>query len=417
MEIFAARFVLPVAAPVVEDGAVAVQDGRIVAAGPVAGVREAAGADATTYDLGSVAILPGLVNAHTHLELAWAVDAELPRGDYVKWVEALVERREAGEPPGARKAAEGALDALARRGTVALGDVANGVFTAGLLARSPLHAVVFHEIYDLGADRGEATLFAAARRLDEIAADPHVAQARDRIRVALAPHSPHTTSAALLRALAGRSGATSDPLSIHVAESAEEVAFLRDGSGPLGALLRARGAYGDDWAPPGRTPIEHLRRLGVLSPRTLVVHCVYLDRSDHRTLQSSGATVVTCPRSNLALGVGRAPISELLREGVPVALGTDSLASVPDLDLFAEMATLRTEHPRLSAATVLRMATLNGARALGLGDRLGSIEAGKLAALVVVPLDPGDDPLTAVCAVPPVIYGLRDAARVLAGAP
>ena len=116
---------------------------------------------------------------------------------------------------------------------------------------------------------------------------------------------------------------------------------------------------------------------------------------------------MTCPRSNERLGVGTAPIPELLGEGIPVALGTDSLASSPDLDLFAEMAALSRLHPRLAPAAVLRMATLNGATALGLDDRLGSIETGKLARLVVVPLEANDEePLRTLCSSPATVYPL-----------
>jgi cytosine/adenosine deaminase-related metal-dependent hydrolase len=188
------------------------------------------------------------------------------------------------------------------------------------------------------------------------------------------------------------------------------VSLLSDGSGPLADLFRGRDFTDEDWTPPRRTPIDHLRRLGALSERTLAVHCVELERADHSTLQTTGATVVTCPRSNAALGVGPAAVPELLREGIPVALGTDSLASVPDLDLFAEIRALRSDHPDLSAAAVLRMATLNGANALGLADRLGSIESGKLAELIVVPLPAGtEDPVEAVCAGPQRIDRLEDA--------
>ncbi len=147
------------------------------------------------------------------------------------------------------------------------------------------------------------------------------------------------------------------------------------------------------------------------------MHCVQLDQPDHSTLQAARATVVACPRSNDFLGVGTAPVPALMREGIPVALGTDSLASAPDLDLFAEMAALRRDHPELSPAAVLRMATLNGARALGLGDRLGTIEAGKLAELIVVPLpEQVDNPLELICAEPEKVYRLDEAARELAGA-
>ena len=219
-----------------------------------------------------------------------------------------------------------------------------------------------------------------------------------------------TATYRLLRALDGRAAAAREPLSVHVAESEAEVAFLRDGSGPFPELHRDRGLVDDHWRPSGLTPVEHLDRAAILTSHSLAVHCVHLVHRDHTKLQSRGVSVVTCPRSNERLGVGNAPIPELLAEGIPVALGTDSLASAPDLDLFAEMAALRRVHPRLTPAAVLRVATLNGAAALGLADRLGSIEPGKLARLVVVPLDPGDDdPLASVCSEPADVYPLERA--------
>ena len=172
-------------------------------------------------------------------------------------------------------------------------------------------------------------------------------------------------------------------------------------------LLEERGQLEDGWQPPGRTPIGHLHHLGVLSERCLAVHCIHLDSQDHSLLQSTRATVVTCPRSNRRLGAGVAPVPELLREGIPIALGTDSLASSPDLDLLAEIAALRSDHPGLAPAAALRMATLNGARALGLDGELGSIEAGKRASLVAVALaSPGDDPLETVCSSPRDVFPL-----------
>jgi cytosine/adenosine deaminase-related metal-dependent hydrolase len=140
-----------------------------------------------------------------------------------------------------------------------------------------------------------------------------------------------------------------------------------------------------------------LDRLGVLTPRTLAVHCIHIDNQDLSRLQSRGVTVVTCPRSNQRLGVGKAPIPKLMASGIPVAIGTDSLASSPDVDVFTEVAYLRQDHPGLSPAAALRIATLNGARALLLDKDLGTIEPGKRAALTVVGLnDPNDDPLEAV---------------------
>ena len=135
----------------------------------------------------------------------------------------------------------------------------------------------------------------------------------------------------------------------------------------------------------------------MLTPRTLAVHCVHLDHQDVSRLQARGVTVVTCPRSNQRMGVGKAPVPKLMASGISVALGTDSMASSPDVDVFTEIAHLRQDHPGLSPASALRIATLNGARALGLAHELGSIEVGKRDLLAVVGLnDPNDEPLEAV---------------------
>jgi cytosine/adenosine deaminase-related metal-dependent hydrolase len=227
----------------------------------------------------------------------------------------------------------------------------------------------------------------------------------------LTPHSAILASSPLIKALAGRAIASGEPLSLSVAETEAETRLLHDGTGPLVDFLKTAGLWDDGWRAPGLSPVEALDRLGALSPRTLAIHCIHLAHQDLSKLQARGVTVVTCPRSNSRLGVGKTPVPKLLGSGIPVALGTDSLASAPDMDLFAEMAALRDEHPSLSAAAVLRMATLNGARALGFARDLGTIEAGKLPALTVVPLpDPGDDPLELVTSGPEIVDPL-DAAR------
>lgn len=410
MLVYCARYLLPVSAPIVRDGAVAVDGDRIVAIGPREEVLKVAGEGAELRELGDAVVLPGLVNAHTRLDSSWLGQDRPPGGDYLSWLATFLDRRSASDEGAAGSAAEAALAGLKARGTVAVGDVANELWIGPVIARSGLRAVVFHELFGLRAEEAESLLAAAAGKLDTLSADPDLQASAGRVRVALTPHSPHTTSTPLLRALAGRSAACGDPLTIHVAETAAEVALLREGSGPLADFFRQRGLADDQWQPPKSTPVGYLHRMGVLSPRTLAVHCVHLDRQDRSLLQAAHVTVVTCPRSNRYLGVGTAPIPKLLGEGVPVALGTGSLASAPDLDLFAEMAALLEEHSGLSAAAVLRMATLNGAKALGLDADLGSIEVGKLAELVVVPLtDPADKPFAAVCANPAEVYRLAAA--------
>lgn len=414
MKVFSSRWVVPVAAPPQRDGAVAVADGRIVAVGARAEVVAAAGAVARHVDLGDAVILPGLVNAHVHIELSWLGTEPPALGDYTRWLRELLARRQDARQSvrqAAAAAAAAAIASMLARGTVAVGDVGNDGTAVPALAASALYGVAFLEIYGLNGTAAERQLGDAAQRLDVLAATLRECEANGRLRVALTPHAPHTTGPALLRALAGRAAASGDPLTVHAAESAAEVDLLATGEGPLAELFREREFLPRDWLPPRRSPIELLRRHGALSSRTLVVHAVHLDQYDRSALQSSGATVVSCPRSNAALGVGVAAVPQMLREGIPVALGTDSLASAPDLDLFAEMAALCAAHPALKPATVLRMATLNGARALGLGERLGTIETGKLAELIVVPLPTSlSDPLQVLCSLPERVARLEDAA-------
>jgi cytosine/adenosine deaminase-related metal-dependent hydrolase len=396
MIVYAAKHLLTVASTPIQNGAVSVHDGRIVAVGRRRDVVKAH-PGVEVRDLGETVIVPGLVNAHTHVELSFMNGEPPAGGTFMTWLQDLVAQRARADDDAAKRAAAAAIETMMKRGTVAVGDVANGTWAAPLLARSVLRGLAFHEVFGFRAADAESILAAAADRLEAIDADPDVSRARDRFTTVLTPHAAHTTSNPLLKALGGRAVASGEMLSIHVAESEEESQLLRDGTGPFKDFLIARDAWEPGWKAPGLTPVEYLDRLGVLTPRTLAVHCIHIDHQDLSRLQARGVTVVTCPRSNQRLGVGKAPVPKLLASGIPVALGTDSLASAPDVDVFTEVAHLRQEHPGISPAAALRIATLNGARALGLARDLGTIEAGKLASLAVVGLnDPGDDPLEAV---------------------
>ena len=409
MIVYAAKHVLPVSSPPIQSGAVVAHEGRIVAVGRRRDLLKAH-AGAEVRDLGDAVIIPGLINTHTHIELSWMNGEPPTGGSYMTWLDDLVARREAVDPAAARDAAVRAIESMVSRGTVAIGDISNEGWAAPLLASSGLAGIAFHEIYRFKAGDAEAVLDASAARLEAIDATPEMMSAKGRLTAILTPHAAHTTSAPLLKALGGRAAAAGEALTIHVAESAEESRLLRDGTGPFREFLVRRGAWDDGWKAPGLTPMEYLDRLGVLSPRTLAVHCVHLDHHDLTRLQARGVTVVTCPRSNQRLGVGKAPVPKLLALGIPVALGTDSLASSPDVDVFNEVAVLRQEHPGLAPAAALRIATLNGARALGLAKDFGAIEPGKSAALAVVSLpEPNDDPLEAVTWTSEQVFALEGA--------
>jgi cytosine/adenosine deaminase-related metal-dependent hydrolase len=207
------------------------------------------------------------------------------------------------------------------------------------------------------------------------------------LRASIVPHAPYSVSPALFRAIAAAAGAKS--VSVHLGESADEIEFLRDGTGAWRELLQQLGVWNEAWQPPGCGPVEYLDRLGLLSPRLLAVHGTQLDAAELARLAAAGATLVTCPRSNRWTGAGVPPVEQFYESGVRVAIGTDSLASVEDLNIFGELAALRRLAPAVPAARLLESATLHGAAALGFESEFGTIAPGKRAALIAVRVPPG----------------------------
>jgi cytosine/adenosine deaminase-related metal-dependent hydrolase len=176
---------------------------------------------------------------------------------------------------------------------------------------------------------------------------------------------------------------------VHLGESSEEVELLKRGSGGWKTLLEELGAWSPDWQAPGTSPVEYLEDLGFLDSRVLAVHGVQFSGEDLSRLRALNVTVVSCPRSNRHVGVGSPPIEAFYAMDVDVAFGTDSLASVDDLNVFAELAEARRLAPRVPAHALLASATVVGARALGFGDDYGTIEPGKRAALIAVRVPEG----------------------------
>lgn len=387
-----ARWVLPIAAPVIRDGWVDVDPAR----GEIVGVG-AAGAPSSalpdrTIDLGHAAILPGLVNAHTHLELSHLAGKVPPAASFVSWVRAMLAVR-FGAPTTLGEVTEAATQAIAGAeayGTAGVGDIGNTDAAIGPLASSRLSGVHFREA--LGFRQADAAHIAGEARLGAMANQARLAgQAGARVRASVAPHAPYSTSAPLIRELAaGRPTAwfmaREQPAcavsSVHLAESPEELEFLATGTGPFRALLGDLGSWDPEWRVPGVGPVAYLKQLGALHRNLLVVHGTQLTRRELDGLAEAGATLVLCPRSNRWVGAGVPPVAEAVAAGVRLAVGTDSLASVGDLNVFAELAALRAAAPAVPAAVLLRAATLGGAQALGL-TTLGLLAPGASSRAVV----------------------------------
>ncbi|HJO38877.1 MAG: amidohydrolase family protein [Vicinamibacterales bacterium] len=379
MRRYRAAWALPIAGPPIEDALFAIDRGRIVSVGSDGGQAD--------VELGSVVVLPGLVNSHTHIELSALAGRVAPAATMPQWVaELLVARRDAasgaGEAPEpeVNAAIERAIVDLRRHGTALVGDVSNTLATVDPLRQSPLAAVVFHEILGFNPSDADAAAARAADTID-LSGDGDV-------RVSLAAHAPYSVAPSLFEALRRVTAARDPdvPLTVHLAESAEELGFLADGRGPWRQLLERLGVWNPSWRPPACGSVEFLERVGWLDSRVVTVHGVQLQAVELAVLAQRGMTLVTCPRSNEWTGAGTPPVERFVEAGVRLAVGTDSLASAPDLNLFAELARLRALAPEVAASVFLAGATITGARALGWDNQFGTIEPGKRAALIAVAL-------------------------------
>jgi cytosine/adenosine deaminase-related metal-dependent hydrolase len=337
-----------------------------------------------------VAILPALVNAHTHLELSYMQGAVPPSNSFAEWVMALMTLRRGFPDPGVPPILAAAKVAIGRArasGTGLIGDVSNTLVTVPLLREAGMPAHVFYELIGFNHADPPARVRDARAYITSTGAQGHG------IRVSLAPHAPYSVSPGLFAAI--RADVDADPrgvTSVHLGESEAEVELLRDGTGPARVMLEKLGVWTDEWKIPGLSPTEYMAGLGFISPDSLVVHGVQFTSEDLTRVKAGGATLVSCPRSNAYVGVGAPPLESFYAAEVPIAFGTDSLASCADLNMFTELAEARRIAPAVPARALLRSATLTGAQALRYGDEYGSIEAGKRAALIAVrvPADVAD---------------------------
>ncbi len=376
MTAYRAAWVCPIDQAPIRGGIVSVEGGRILGIrDPGTGPRTP---DPGPRDLGNVVLMPGLINAHIHLELSWLRGRVPPAARFTDWVRQLFATRrgiERPDDPAVVAPMRAAIEELHASGTVAVGDISNSLASPAALREAGIDGVVFHEL--LGFSERDGALIERTR------------EARRSVpgRVSLAPHAPYSTSAELFQAIrAAVDGSQCRIMSVHLGESPEETELLATGTGPWRAILQGIGAWRDDWQVPRCGPVEYLDGLGVIDRHTLVVHGVQLGGAALARLAAIGATLVTCPRSNHWVGVGVPPIEAFYQSGVSVAVGTDSLASVDDLNLFSELKAMRRVAPAVPAGKLLESATLAGARALGLERDLGSLTPGKRAEILAIAL-------------------------------
>ena len=391
---YRARFVFPGVGQPIPGGIVTLAGGRIVSVG-----KRSAGPRAR--DLGDVAILPGLINAHTHLEFSHLrKPLGTPNMAFPDWIRAVIAHR-AAEASARRDSLQAGLSECLQSGTAAIGEIATTGWSLDAFTASPIHSTLFFELIGLSDEAASERVTLAREHLSLLAAS-------SKIHAGLSPHAPYTVHPELCKQLVELAMRERCPLTMHLAESPEELELLATASGPFRALLEERGVWQSDALPGGLRPLDYLKWLS-RAPRTLVVHGNYLDDDEIAFIaeHDERMSVVYCPRTHAYFGHFEYPLARLLRAGVRVALGTDSRASNPDLSLLAEMRHVARHHTNVSPRDVLRMGTQCGAEALALSESLGSLEPGKNAALTLVRLpsnghsEPhellfgGDDPVVA----------------------
>ena len=380
MRILSANWVLPVDGPPIENGAVAIEGGRIAALGSADDLGEG-------ERFPDAVIAPGFVNAHSHLE--YAVYAGFGDGlTFGPWILLHIERKARLDWDDFLAIARlGAAECLAS-GITTVGDASYSGAAAAACAELGLGGIVYLEIFGTDVGAGLERFAALRARVEDAVSD--------RLALGVSPHAPYSVSPELYAA----AYELDVPVTTHVAESGDEIDYLVAGEGPM-----AQGALAPS---PGTTPVRHLAKHGLLREGVVAAHCVKVDREEIELLAEHGVAVAHCPRSNAVVGCGIAPVAELRAARVRVGLGTDSPASTPSFDMFEEMRTAlylaraRAERPdALTAAEALELATLGSASALGLEHEVGSLAVGKRADLTVVslagsPYLPWEDPAAAL---------------------
>ena len=365
-----ARWVFPISGPPLERGVLEVEAGRITA------VHQRSTPSA--IDLGNVALLPGLVNAHTHLEFSDLRSPVQPALPFTDWIGALVGVRRS--TPATAAVLQQGLAESAAYGTCLLGEIATQDWPIAGYRHAGLQTVVFRELIGMLPERAADQLEIARNWL---AGPPDLD--RSVIR-GLSPHAPYSVHPDLYRDLAQLAARTHAPLAVHLAETPAELELLAAGTGEFVAMLERFNAWDPTAIARGTRPLDYLRPLESVT-RALVIHGNYLHSAEIDWLaEHPQASVVYCPRTHAFFGHPPHPWLQLIERGINVALGTDSRGSNPDLSLWSEMQFLAKRFPAVDPATIVRLGTLGGAQALGRDADFGTIESGKRARLTAIKL-------------------------------
>jgi cytosine/adenosine deaminase-related metal-dependent hydrolase len=380
MTVYEADWICPVAGPPIKDGAISVEAGRLVSVGSAV---EVAGSHRMRYS--GCTIIPGFVNAHAHLELT-ILRGLLENIPFLKWIQQLthIKYQVLNRDDLKLSAQLGAIEML-RAGVTTVAEVMDVGTGWEAMREFGLQGIAYQEVFGPADSAAVESMKGLAEKVSRIRTEESAT-----MKIGVSPHAPYTVSRPLYELVRDYARKEGLQMTAHVAESRDETGFVRDGAGPFAAAHAKRGI---EVTARRCMPVAYMESLGLLGPDMLLVHGVEVNERDLDHLRDTGTFVVHCPKSNAKLGNATARVHDMLVQGVPVSLGTDSVASNNHIDMFEEMRaaifqqrTLTGRIDALTAADALRMATVEGARSLGMEGALGSLEQGKRADFVVVDL-------------------------------
>ena len=328
------------------------------------------------YQLHNAVLMPGLVNVHTHIELPDLLNT-IRSEAFPYWILNLINAKKGLSSKNYASATAKNINSIIQTGTTTIGEICTHGVSPSLIKASGLRAVVFHEIIKMASGvSGRRSGIQLPRGADSVL-----------IKSGLSPHTPYSVSEPVLRDIKMLAKKRRIRIAMHVAESKDELKLLRREKSGLEKLYKL-ASWDLDWAPAGSSSFEYLKRIGFLSTHLLAVHAVQVTDLDIALIRKSKVSIAHCPRSNKETGVGRMPLNKFLDAGITVGLGTDSLASSPSLSMWDEMRFAYRIHHRdgITAKDIFTIATIGGAKALGLEKEIGSIEPGKRADIIAVPL-------------------------------
>jgi cytosine/adenosine deaminase-related metal-dependent hydrolase len=333
--------------------------------------------EAAIVDWGSAVIMPGLVNAHVHLELTSLCNRLTRYDSFTDWLLQLIAKRRSWSREELRFSIMDGVALSLASGTTTVGDISSGGLACSVTRGSRLRRVIFEESIAFSPEQADGNVTDINRILDTSETCGLYSQG-------ISPHAPYSVSGKLYRGLAELAQYREIPLATHVAETQEEIQFLQTGTGEFRDFLQTLGVIPPGWNPPGLLPIPYLHSLGVLGRHCLLIHCNYMDHESMDLAVHSGSNIVYCPRSHAFFDHPQHPIRQLIDAGINVALGTDSLASNTTLSMLDEMRFLHQKRKDLKSEEILQAATHNGAKALNFGNSLGLLKPGYWADMTVL---------------------------------